>query len=208
MMPSGALGLISKVSSKFFHEVIPVALASVIGTMLVNHYSRQAASPSVIVQEPPPPAARDAMFQTLHDEHELIVDYLRRDADAQHAAGAARDRAPLAAPAVEDHPNKVRLVSTEKASSRPPPRPAPEKTIAAREPEPTQPDLAIAAAPAGAQSVAATSARGPGMVDTVRDWIVNVSSAPARALAPRLFDDPPTPPLPVPVSGLQFTHEN
>ncbi len=110
MMPSGALGLISKVSSKFFHEVIPVALASVIGTMLVNHYSRQAASPSVTVQEPPPPAVRDAMFQTLHDEHELIVDYLRRDADAQHAAGAARDRAPLAAPAVEDHPNKVRLV--------------------------------------------------------------------------------------------------
>ncbi len=55
MMPSGALGLISKVSSKFFHEVIPVALASVIGTMLVNHYSRQAASPSVTVQVPPSP---------------------------------------------------------------------------------------------------------------------------------------------------------
>jgi hypothetical protein len=207
-MPSGAIGLVSKVSSKFLLEVMPVVLASVTGTMLVNHYSRQPASPSVIVQEPPPPAARDAMFQTLHDEHELIVDYLRRDADAQHAASAARDRATLAASAVEDHPNKVRLVSTEKASPRPLPRPAPEKTTAAREPEPPQPDLAIAAAPAGAQPVAVTSAGSRGMVGTVRDWIVNVSSAPARALAPRLFDDPPTPPLPAPVSSLQLTHEN
>jgi hypothetical protein len=207
-MPSGAIGLVSKVSSKFLLEVMPVVLASVIGTMLVNHYSRQPASPSVIVQEPPPPAARDAMFQTLHDEHELIVDYLRRDADAQNAASAARGRATLAAPAVEDHPNKVRLVSTEKASPRPPPRPAPDKTIAVREPEPPQPDLAIAAAPAGAQPVAVPSAGSRGMVGTVRDWIINVSSAPARALAPRLFDDPPTPPLPVPVSSLQLKHEN
>jgi hypothetical protein len=206
-MPSGAIGLISKVSSKFFLEVMPVVLASVIGTMLVNHYSRQPASPSVVVQAPPP-AARDAMIQTLHDEHELIVDYLRRDADAQHAADAARDRAPPAASAVEDHPNKVRLVSTEKATPRPPPRPAPEKAIAARDPDSPQPVLAIAVEPARAEPVAVTSARGAGMVDTVRDWIVNVSLSPARALAPRLFDDPPTPPRPVPVSGLQFTHEN
>ena len=55
-MPSGALGMISKISSKFFHEVMPVVLASVIGTMLVNHYSRQPASPSVVVQAPPPAA--------------------------------------------------------------------------------------------------------------------------------------------------------
>ena len=141
-MPSGALGLISKVSSRFFHEVMPVVLASVIGTMLVNHYSRQPASPSVVVEPPPPAASAEAMFQTLHDEHELIVDYLRRDAEAQHAAGAARDPAPLPASGVEDRPRKVRLVSTDKAAPRPLPRPAPEKTIPAGEPEPPQPVLA------------------------------------------------------------------
>ena len=199
-MPSGALGLISKVSSRFFHEVMPVVLASVIGTMLVNHYNRQPASPSVVVEPPPPAASAEAMFQTLHDEHELIVDYLRRDAEAQHAAGAARDPAPLPASAVEERPRKVRLVSTDKAAPRPLPRPAPEKTIPAGEPEPPQPVLAVAAAPAGAEAGAVTSAGSGGMVGTVRDWIVNVSSAPARALAPRLFDDPPTPPMPVPIS--------
>ena len=87
------------------------------------------------------------MFQTLRDEHELIVDYLRRDADAQHAAEAARDRPPPAAPAVEDRPNKVRLVSAEKGAPRPPPRPASEKAIAARDPEPLAPVLVVTATP-------------------------------------------------------------
>ena len=89
-MPSGALGMISKISSKFFHEVMPVALASVIGTMLVNHYSRQPISPPVVVQATPP-ASAEAMFQTLRDEQVLIADYLRRDADAKRDADAARD---------------------------------------------------------------------------------------------------------------------
>jgi hypothetical protein len=203
-MPSRALGMISKTSSKFFHEVMPVALASVIGTMLVNHYSRQPPSPSVVVQAPPP-AAREAMVQTLRDEHELIVDYLRRDADAQRAAEAARDRPPPAAPAVEDRPNKVRLVSAEKGAPRPPPRPASEKAIAARDPEPLAPVLVVTATPLPpAEPAAAKAANHPGVVDSVRDWIVNVSLAPARALAPRLFfGDRPTPPVPVTVSDLK-----
>jgi hypothetical protein len=198
-MPSDALAMISKISSKFFHEVMPVALASVIGTMLVNHYSQQPASPSVVLQAPPP-AAREAMFQTLRDEHELIVDYLRRDADAQHAAGASRDRAQPAAPAIEDRPNKVRLVSAEKAAPRPPPRPAFEKQSTARDPEPLAPVLVVTATPLPAAAKAAGSA---GVVDSVRDWIVNVSLAPARALGPRLFGNPPTPPMPVTVSDLK-----
>ena len=202
-MPSDALGMISKISSKFIHEVMPVVLASVIGTVLVNHYSRQPASPSVVVQAPPP-AAREAMFQTLRDEHELIVDYLRRDADAQHAAEAARDRPPPAAPPVEDRPNKVRLVSAEKAAPRPPPRPAFEKVIAPRDPELLAPVLAVTATPLPRPEPAAAKAAGSGgVVDSVRDWIVNVSLAPARALAPRFFSDRPTPPMPVTVSDLK-----
>jgi len=90
--------MISKISSKFFHEVMPVALASVIGTMLVNHYSRQPISPPVVVQATPP-ASAEAMFQTLRDEQVLIADYLRRDADAKRDADVARDRGPSA---VED----------------------------------------------------------------------------------------------------------
>jgi len=192
-MPSGALGMISKISSKFFHEVMPVALASVIGTMLVNHYSRQPISPPVVVQATPP-ASAEAMFQTLRDEQVLIADYLRRDADAKRDADVARDRGPSA---VEDRLNKARPVSAEKAAPRPPVKP-PEKMIAARDSAPLELAPAVVAPPARAEPGEAPAAKHAGVVDTVRDWIVNVSEAPARALAPRLFDDPPTPPQPVP----------
>jgi hypothetical protein len=206
-MPSGALGTISKISSKFFHEVMPVVLASVIGTILVNHYSRQPISPPVVVQATPP-ASAEAMFQTLRDEQVLIADYLRRDADAKREADAARDRGPSAPPAVEDRPNKVRPVSAEKAAARPPAKPQSEKTIAARDPAPPQPAPVVVALPAPAEPAEAPAAKHAGVVGTVRDWIVNASGAPARALAPRLFSDPPTPPMPVPVSGPQLAHEN
>jgi hypothetical protein len=36
-----ALDLIARVSSRFVDEILPVATASVIGAMLVNHYGRQ-----------------------------------------------------------------------------------------------------------------------------------------------------------------------
>jgi hypothetical protein len=203
-MPSGALGLISKVSSKFFHEVMPVVLASVIGTVLVNHYSRQPASQPVIVQASP--ASADAVFQALRDEHTLITDYLKRDADAKRDADSIRGPAPpLApvAPVVEDRSIKIRPASVEKAALRPPPKPAPEKKIAARDPEPPPPDLAIVAPPARAEFIEVTAKVDPGVVGTVRDWIDNVSALPARALALRPFGQPPTPPLPVPGSDLQ-----
>jgi hypothetical protein len=206
-MPSGALGTISKISSKFFHEVMPVVLASVIGTILVNHYSRQPISPPVVVQATPP-ASAEATFQTLRDEQVLIADYLRRDANAKREADAARDRGPSAPPAVEDRPNKVRPVSAEKAAPRPPAKPQSEKTIAARDPAPPQPAPVVVALPAPAEPAEAPAAKHAGVVGTVRDWIVNASGAPARALAPRLFSDPPTPPMPVPVSGPQLAHEN
>ena len=92
-----ALGFLSKASTKFFHEVAPVALASVIGTMLVNHYSHRVTAPSVVVQPPP-----DALLQTLHHEHQLIVDYLKRDAETKQAVSVAeslpRSRQPLQRP--------------------------------------------------------------------------------------------------------------
>src|SRR5260370_31465481 len=109
-MPSGALGLISKVSSKFFHEAMPGVLASVMGTVLVNHYSRAPGSQPVIVQAAPAPASADAVFQALRDEHTLITDYLKRDADAKREADAARDQVSSFAPAVEDRANKSRPV--------------------------------------------------------------------------------------------------
>ena len=108
-MQFGAFGFVSKISGKFFQEIMPVAIASVIGTLLVNHYSHRSASPPIVVQPPPPPP--DPMLQTLHDEHELTVDYLKRDAEALRVANAGQDNAPAATPptsAVKVRPQKVR----------------------------------------------------------------------------------------------------
>ena len=49
-----ALDLIARVSSRFVFELLPVATASVIGAMLVNHYGRQPPLPSIVVQAQPP----------------------------------------------------------------------------------------------------------------------------------------------------------
>jgi len=57
-MLSGARRLMSKISSKFFHEVMPVALASVIGTMLINHSAGSPLRPTSSSRRrnrPPPP---------------------------------------------------------------------------------------------------------------------------------------------------------
>jgi hypothetical protein len=48
-----ALDFMAKVSSRFVHEILPVATASVIGAMLVNHYGRQPASPPIVIQAAP-----------------------------------------------------------------------------------------------------------------------------------------------------------
>ena len=60
-----------KLSSRFAYELLPVTAASVIGALLVNHYSRQPPSASVVVQAPS--ASEDAMVQSLREEHELIA---------------------------------------------------------------------------------------------------------------------------------------
>ena len=108
-----AVGFLSKVSGKFVHEVVPVALASVVGILLVNHYSHRAALPAVVVQPPPPPPAADAVFQALQDEHQLVVDYLKREADAKRVANANPDGARI--PAVRWFAELVNDIASQRA---------------------------------------------------------------------------------------------
>ena len=137
-----ALGFFSKASTKFFHEVAPVALASVIGPILVNHYTH-ATAPSPVVVQPAPPRPDDAIVQTLHEEHQLIVDYLRRDAEAKEAVsdeGSAARRAP-ASVAAKDGLAKPRFAQ-EKVTRRARP-----KLERAQEPLQLGSDLASLPAP-------------------------------------------------------------
>ena len=197
-MQFGAFGFVSKISGKFFQEIMPVAIASVIGTLLVNHYSHRSASPPIVVQPPPPPP--DPMLQTLHDEHELTVDYLKRDAEALRVANAGQDNAPAATPptsAVKVRPQKVRTAAAEKTAPRLPSRPASETKMAAQdvlppelEPSSSWPQVRFL----GGDLVAEGSG-------AVRDWAVSATLFPVRAFSARAFGDPLTPPRRIPVSG-------
>ena len=96
-----ALDFMTKVSSRFAYEILPVATASVIGAMLVNHYGRQPPSPPIVIQAPPS-ASEDAMVQSLREEHELIASFMKRNqeraSDAERSGSAATQVASLAPP--------------------------------------------------------------------------------------------------------------
>ena len=175
----GALGFFSKASTKFFHEVAPVALASVIGTILVNHYSHLAAPASVVVQQPAPPP--DAILQTLHDEHQLIVDYLKRDAEARQAMTDKESlaRAAPAAPAAKDAPAKPRVAFVEKPMPRP--RPKAEKP---QDPLPLAlgPDLAATPAPEPPPAPAGLIAEGSNIAGAIGGFVAAAWRYPGQAL--------------------------
>src|SRR6202021_3356206 len=73
-----ALDFMTKVSSRFAYEILPVTTASVIGAMLVNHYGHQPPSPPIVIQAPPS-ASEDAMVRSLREEHELIASFMKRN---------------------------------------------------------------------------------------------------------------------------------
>ena len=173
----GALGFLSKASTKFFHEVTPVALASVIGTVIVNHYSHGAAPPPVIVQPPPHPP--DAVVETLRDEHQLIIDYLKRDAQAKQATTdeGGPGRTATAAPAVKEGPTRPRVASTEKTGPRPRP-----KAETVQDPLPLGPDLASLPAPESPPAAANLILEGSNIAGAVGGLVVAAWQYPGQAL--------------------------
>ena len=79
---------VSKFASKFVYDLMPAAIASVIGGLLFTHYGlAPAAAPPAATQT----VASAEMVQMVRDEHALIVDYLKQDAAAKRAAQLAAD---------------------------------------------------------------------------------------------------------------------
>jgi hypothetical protein len=212
-MPIPALGLLSKASSKLLLEVVPVAAASVIGTIVINHYGRQPAPP-IVVQAAPPTAQAEELFQTLRDDHELIADYLKHKQD-EAARRAASEPILLASaestpPVAEVHRAEPRLAAAAKIAARPAVKPPVKKKPAsdpptvlldpplAYEPPPAAADSAIVAAPVE------PLARPRPILDVasaMRDWVVDVAQFSQRALVLRRFYDPAPAPSSAPVRG-------
>ena len=96
-----ALDLVTKLSSRFAYEILPVTMASVIGAVLVNHYGHQPPSPPIVVQAPAS-ASEDAIVQSLRDEHEFIASlYEARSGERERRGpfGERRDAGRIARPA-------------------------------------------------------------------------------------------------------------
>ena len=119
MSMTRGLAFLSRFSRKFFHDALPVALASVIAAMLAGQYNRPPAPPSIVVQAPPPPGRPAA--QMLLDEYERFDAPLRRGAEAQEVAGLSQDNAPKAkqtAALGEERAVKARLGSSRTTSRK------------------------------------------------------------------------------------------
>jgi hypothetical protein len=216
-MANRALDLMAKVSSRFVHEILPVATASLIGAMLVNHYGRQPAS---VVIQAQPSASEDAMVQSLREEHELIADFMKRrqEMDAERLGGAtqAASVALTPLPIVDPPPREPRPAAVPKAVARVAPKAAARKKSAPAEAPSLQSDLPAIASetpplldslPPPAQVEPESSAR-PIIraAGAMREWVTDVAQAPGRvAFLPRLPDWPSMPPL---VRTLGFFRQN
>jgi hypothetical protein len=200
-----ALDLMAKISSRFAHEILPVATASVIGAMLVNHYGRQAASPSIVVQAQSS-ASEDAMAQSLRDEHELIASWVKRnqerDIDAEQSGSGATQAAwiaPALFPVVDPPRPEPRPAAAQKAVARSAPKAAARKKSAPAEAPSLQsgpPAIALETPPLPdylpppAQIEPEPRARPIARAaDAMGEWVADVAQASGRvAFLPRLPD--------------------
>jgi hypothetical protein len=212
-----AFDFMAKVSSRFVHEILPVAMASVIGAMLVNHYGRQPASPPIVIQAS---ASEDAMVQSLRDEHELIASFMKRNQEresgTERSASAATQVASVATPSLVDPPLTEPRPAAQKAVVRLAPKTAARKKSAPTEAPALQPDPPavasetpplLASSPPPAQIEFEPRARPIiRIAGEVREWVADIAQASGRvALLPGLPDWSSVPPI---VRTLGFFRQN
>jgi hypothetical protein len=90
------LPLLSRFFSKLLYELLPAAIASVIGAMLISHYARPAVAPAVVAA----PASAE-MMQLVRDEHQLIVNYLKKENETRQQSDRAAEQDMLRSKAAE-----------------------------------------------------------------------------------------------------------
>jgi hypothetical protein len=216
-----ALDFMTKVSSRFAYEILPVTTASVIGAMLVNHYNHQPPSPPIVIQAPHS-VSEDAMVQSLREEHEFIASFVKRNeerkTDAARSGSDAAEVASIAPPPLslvdpplpEPRPvaqkTLMRLASKPATRKKPPPAEAP-----APQPDPpaflSEAPPLLASSPPPAQIEFEPRPRPIIRVaGEVREWVADVAQASGRvAFLPGLPDWSSAPSL---VRTLNFFRQN
>ena len=98
------LTFLKRFSAEFALRIAPAALASVIGGFLFTQYGSVPTAPAAVAQ---PSKAGEEMMQMVRDEHDLIVDYLRKEADARRHEVAEAQKAMTLAKAEAPKPVKL-----------------------------------------------------------------------------------------------------
>ncbi len=213
-MLTDGFAVVSKVSTKFVHEILPVALASVIGTLIVNHYGGPAATP-VVVQANPPPGADD-FLKTLKDERAVLVAVLRREEEGGPAKADAASLTPAVALIADDPPappERPATATAKKPTLHPPLKTAADvrKPVSERAPDIELPDEVTASAldgvlAAGTPDPAETpvAGQGAGPIDGVRAFVINAAQWSAQALPSASFPTHPFSAFRLPGGGRLF----
>jgi hypothetical protein len=215
------LDLMAKVASRFVHEILPVALASVIGALVVNHYGREPASPSIVVQAQPS-ASENAIAQSLREDHELIASFMKRtqereidDKRSESVGTQVASVAPFPLPVADPPLPEPRPATPQKVVARLAPKAVARKKSAPMEAPAPQPDLpalasenppVLVSSPPPAQLEFEPRARPMiRLAGAVWEWAADVAEAPGRvAFVPR-WPDWASPP---PIRPLAFFRQN
>jgi hypothetical protein len=144
--------------SKLACEILPAVIASVIGGLLFSHYARPPVAPAAAVAAP----ASAEMMQMVRDEHDLIVNYLKKANETRQQTARAAEQEMLKSKAAEQGAMRAAseaqaaeskaLAIAEHASAKP------ERKVAVKPPSRNL-DKIVAAEPL--QLHAATSAASP-----------------------------------------------
>jgi hypothetical protein len=144
--------LLLRFLAKLAFEIVPAALASVVGGILFTHYQigySGAAKPAVVQAAP----ATAEMVELLRDEHAAIVDFLKGQLAAEKSRLAAEDEASARSIA---EARAASLAASAAAAAVPMPAVA-----ASRRPEPVVAAAKVAANRGKALTAATTSAAAP-----------------------------------------------
>ena len=83
----------SRFFTKLFYELLPAAIASAIGTLLLSNYAKQPAAepPQAVATQTASPTSTELM-QMVRYQQSLFADYLKKSAEARQEADLAAER--------------------------------------------------------------------------------------------------------------------
>jgi hypothetical protein len=207
---------LSRFYSKLFYELLPAAIASAVGGMVFNHYTKApVATPPVAIVSP----ASAEMLQMVRDEHAVFVDYLKKNAETRLQAELAAEQDAKRISVAEQAAREARAAETHALALAAHATERPEKKLAVRQPTPypdkvvpseplqlhamttvtapVQPAPPLAASPmhradsvimAKLRGAAATVERVPSWVRSATDWFSgDAPPRPPAELSPRNF---------------------